>query len=185
MKNESEGVRIARLLRDAKTQLGDHYPKKFGGAAAVLILKNELEKNGILSSEPNVYIEGCKSEIDLIIPRDQKNKNRKIINPWEMILYKPSDIALALEVKKSGSYGKEGLKKIKDLYESLLCICVDMAYLTFEDTKSYIHRPTKGKVRAECYCLAWHKSYGSDPTPTEEDINWEAFLKYVKSKTKV
>ena len=50
---------IIERVRKAKSDFGECYPKKFGGAASVEILRDELGKESILTSRRDVYIKDC------------------------------------------------------------------------------------------------------------------------------
>ena len=80
MSLSARGREIVERLRKAKSSFGDHYPKKFGGAAAIEILRAELSKEGILTSVRDVFVKGCSSEIDLLVPK-------KNATPWLALLY--------------------------------------------------------------------------------------------------
>src|SRR4051812_19425011 len=101
------GHAIVERLRKAKTDFGTCYPKKFGGAAAIEILREELRHEGIVTSCRDVYVHGFSSEIDLLVPH-------KNASPWLELLYQAGEVAVALEVKKHGSYALQGRDKIKE-----------------------------------------------------------------------
>ena len=79
---------------------------KFAGAAATEILRRALAREGIATSARDVFIRGIGLEVDLVI-------TRRMIKPEMGLIYEPQDVAIALEVKKSGSYGKGGLEKLR------------------------------------------------------------------------
>ncbi len=90
------GHQIVESLRKAKQNFGDSYPKKFGGAAAIEILRVALNEEGIMTSRRDVFVKGFSSEIDLLVPR-------KDAAPWLELLYEPQEVVVAFEVKKTGS----------------------------------------------------------------------------------
>ena len=109
-------------MRNAKARFGDNYPKKFGGAAAIEILRAASREEGIMTSRRDVFVKGFHSEIDLIVP--QKNAA-----PWLDLLYEPQDVSVALEVKKIGSFGEQGRDKIKRDFAGLKGLGVKCAYV--------------------------------------------------------
>jgi len=161
-------------LRKAKMVFGDNYPKKFGGAAAIEILRAELKKEGIKTSRRDVFVKGFHSEIDLIVPK--KNAKKPFLN----LLYEPDEVSVALEVKKSGSFGEQGRDKIRTDFGSLKKLGVKCAYVTFEDRENYRWRPTKKTVGHPCFALAWHKNTDEPLEPTKDDEGWEALVKFLR-----
>ena len=97
------------------------------------------------------------------------------------MLYEPQNVAVALEVKKSGCYGKGGRKKVKKDFARLRELGVKCAYVTFEDRKSYCYRPTKKWLGFPCFALAWHKGSDNSVVPVKKGENWEAFVSYLRA----
>jgi hypothetical protein len=168
------GQEIVERLRKAKKDFGDFYPKKFGGAAAIEILRAELCEEGVLTSRRDVYVKGFSSEIDLLVP----NKDAA---PWLELLYEPREVAVALEVKKTGSYTEKGRDKIKDDFARLDKLGINCAYVTFEDRESYCWRPTQESLGFPCFALAWHKVSDGPLVPTKEGEDWEAFVSFLRN----
>jgi hypothetical protein len=100
------GQEIVLQARDASEQFGKC--GKFGGAATVEIVRKALAEEKIPTSARDVFVNGLPVEIDLIIPR------RGAKPSLGGILYEPPQVALALEIKKSGLYGKESLAAIRN-----------------------------------------------------------------------
>ena len=170
MKTWQTGKQIVERARRAKQVFGDLYPKKFGGAAAIEILRDALLEEGIATSRRDVYIRGIPFEIDLIIPR-------KSASPWMELVFEPEQVAVALEVKKTGSYGANGLEKIKNDCVQLKNAQVEFAYISFEDRENYKYRPTEDKVGCRCFNLTWHDNTDGTLWST---FDWEDFVKYLK-----
>jgi hypothetical protein len=167
------GHEIVESARKAKRSFGANCPKKFGGAAAIEILRAELKKEGVATSRRDVFVKGCLSEIDLIVPQ----KNAK---PLLNLLYKPYEVRFALEVKKSGSFGRRGRQKIKMDFNALRKLGIKCAYLTFEDRKNYRWRPTQRAVGFPCFALAWHKNTDGPLERTGVDEGWEALVNFLR-----
>src|SRR5208282_5371229 len=104
--NLVRGKEIAESLRKAKIDFGVNYPKKFGGAAAIEILRAALSEEGIMTSRRDVFVKGFPWEIDLIVPQ-------KKAAPWLDMVYEPREVSVALEVKKTGSFGGERQRQDK------------------------------------------------------------------------
>ena len=169
----TRGHEIVERLRAAKTDFRDCYPKKFGGAAAIEVLRDELRKEGIATSRRDVYVNGCSCEVDLLVPR-------KDAAPWLELLYEPREVVVAFEVKKTGSYGEQGRAKIRDDFARLAKLGITCVYVTFEDRESYPSRPTEDTVGCDCFALAWHKAMDGPLLPTEACENWEALVDFLR-----
>jgi len=173
--NSTRGQKIVESVRKAKKCFGANYPKKFGGAAAIEILRAALKKEGIKTSIRDVFVKGFHSEIDLIVPQ-------KKAKPLWHLLYKPDEVSVALEVKKIGSFGKQGRDKIRKDFRGLRKLGVKCAYVTFEDRENYRWRPTKETLGFPCFALAWHKLTDGPLEPTKDDEGWEAFVKFLRNE---
>ena len=159
---------IVERARKAKRDFGSAYTKKFGGAAAVEILRSALCKEGIVTSRRDVYIRGIPLEVDLIIPRMNAE-------PWLDLLYEPEHVAIALEVKKTGTFCKEGRDKIRDDFGRLKKAGIRCAYVSLEERKNYKWRPreTDTDFGYPCFNLAWHKK---DDGPLDPTGDWEKLI---------
>ena len=72
-----------------------------------------------------------------------------------------SQVAVALEIKKTGSFGKQTIQTIKKNFKKLKGRNVVCAYVAIEERKSYVHRVTKENIGGfRCFTLAWHKVTG-------------------------
>jgi hypothetical protein len=174
MPQSKRGHEIVERLRKAKTDFGDCYPKKFGGAAATEILRVELCDEGILTSRRDVYVKGFSSEIDLLVPH-------KDAAPWLELLYQPREVAVALEVKKTGTFGEQSRDKIKNDFARLGQLGIKCAYVTFEERESYRWRPKQESLGFPCFALAWHKISDGPLVPTKEGEDWEAFVSFLRN----
>ena len=88
---EMDEHELLSLITAAKVDFGPKC-KKFAGAVAVELLKELLQRNGIVTSARDVYIEKVPVEIDLLIPKMGAVARHGI-------LYRPEDILVAFEVK--------------------------------------------------------------------------------------
>ncbi|MGA9779952.1 MAG: hypothetical protein ACLPRE_10955 [Limisphaerales bacterium] len=164
------GKMLVENARKAKRKLCAKC-SKFAGAATTEILRSALAREGITTSARDVFIRGVGLEIDLVI-------TRKTVKPEMGLIYEPRDVALALEVKKSGSYGKEGLEKIKSDFKRLKRVGVECAYVSFEDRENYKWKPTEEKLGGfKCFTFAWHKDTDSSFAETGA---WERLVEYLK-----
>jgi len=176
MSGSSRGFEIVRRVRQARKIFGPGYPKKFGGAYAIEILREELEvREGIKTSRRDVYVRGLHSEIDLLVPRP----NAK---PLFDLVYEPHEVAVALEVKKTGTFTKLGRDKIKADFEKFKSIGLKCAYVTFEERKNYKWRSTEKIIGAPVFALAWHDAWGGELIPAEATENWEAFVQLLHNE---
>ena len=173
----SPWTRDCRKFAESEETVRSQLSKKFGGAAAVETLRAELKKEGIKTSRRDVFIKGFPSEIDLIVPR--KKAKPCLLD----LLYEPEKVSVALEVKKSGSFGKQGIVKIKNDFKGLRGLGVKCAYVTFEDRNNYRWRPTQDRLDGfRCFALAWHKKTDGPLEPTKKSEGWEALVKFLRNE---
>ncbi len=164
------GEEIINKARKAKDDFGNVCPKKFAGSVAVEILRAALNDEGIFTSPRDVFVRGIPLEVDLIIPF----KNQK---PILGLLYEPKQVAVALEVKKSGTFGESALEKIRSDFAQLQEAGINCAYITFEERKNYRWRATNENLGFPCYTLAWHvKTDG----PLELTQDWDRFVIFLR-----
>ena len=172
------GEEIVRQARKASRdfQLTSGKSRKFSGAMTAELMKSALENEGIPASARDVFIRGLPFEIDLIVPYPGEK-------PTFGLLYEPQQVAVALEIKKTGSFGGQGLQTIRELFGQLRCLKVACAYVSLEDRKNYRHRPTyKNLGRHQCYTLAWHDDTDG---PFKDTRHWERFLAFIRMRMSV
>jgi hypothetical protein len=172
------GKEIVRQARNASKdfQLTSGKSRKFSGAMTAELMKSALENEGIPTSARDVFIRGLPSEIDLIVPYPGEK-------PTLGLLYEPRQVALALEIKKTGSFGGQGLQTIRELFGQLRRLKVACTYVSLEDRKNYRHRPTyKNLGRYKCYTLAWHDDADG---PFKDTRHWEGHLTFIRKRTSV
>lgn len=165
------GQRLIAEARRAKKAL--KASAKFSGAVTVEILRDALGREGIPTSPRDVFIRDIPLEIDLVVPRKGQE-------PVWAVLYKPEQVAVALEVKNSGCFGQRALKKIKQDFIRCRKRGICCAYVTFEEKRSYCWKATAKRLRAPCFTLAWHKVTGGAFEPTAD---WGALLKFIRQST--
>ena len=170
MSTWQSGTQIVERARRAKTEFGQSCPTKFGGAAAIEILRAALLEEGIAASRRDVFIREVPCEIDLLIPRTNAT-------PWMELVFEPEQVVIALEVKKSGSYLAGGLDKIKKDCALIKQAGVEYAYISFEDRENYKYRPTEDKVGCRCFNLTWHVDTDKELIPRQD---WEEFVAFLK-----
>lgn len=96
------------------------------------------------------------------------------------LLYEPEQVALALEIKKSGSFGVQTLQTIRSNFQQLSKLNVNCAYVTLEERESFHHKATKENLDGhECFTLAWHKVTDG---PLEDRNDWNRFLTFIRSR---
>ncbi len=159
------------IVMRARKEKGDFGLKcrKFVGAVAAEILKDALANEDIPTSPRDVFVQGVPIEIDILVPR-------KGAKPSLGLLYTQAQVAAALEVKNSGSYGKNALEKMKENFKQMQKAGIPCAYVSFEERKSYKWRATPDRIGAPCFTLAWHKDTNGDLEPTED---WQHLLKFL------
>lgn len=166
------GLHLVEKARKAKADFGQNASKKFAGAATVEILREALRAEGIDSSRRDVFIRGIGLEIDLVIPH-------RAANPMLGLVYEPNEVAAALEVKRSGSFGEKSIQKTRNDFCKLINVGIECAYVSFEERQSYRWRATKELLGGrECFTLAWHKNTDGPLEPTKD---WERLLAYLRN----
>jgi len=167
---------ILEDIRIAKRDFGDKCPKKYAGASTVEILRSALQKNGFLVSERDVFIRGVPFEIDLLIPSSSaKPKNR--------ILFEPSEVRIAFEIKNRGVFGASGVDairhsfaRIKGADQNIVCI-----YLSLTEQAGYkwaVTTETLGLEGCEAFTLFWQN--GSKKIVADK---WEELIERLSSLT--
>jgi hypothetical protein len=124
-----KGDQVVTRVRNLKAAFGVKC-SKFTGAVSVEILKPALAEEGIRTSPRNVFVRGIPVEVDLVIPREGQK-------PAVRLLYEPQQIAAALEVKNSDSFGESTLKKVRHDFGRLREANIRCAYVTLEERRSY------------------------------------------------
>jgi len=162
------GKEIVEQVRDAS----DGFQvtcRKFAGAVTAELLKKFLAEEGISTSARDVYIQGIPLEIDLIIPR----RGQK---PKFGLVYQPTQVAAALEIKKNGSFGEPTLLTVKQNFNRLRGEGVKCAYVAIEERKTFCWKATEENIGGfPCFTLCWHK--GDNLTDTKD---WERLLTFLR-----
>jgi hypothetical protein len=163
---------LLALITTTKVDFGAKC-KKFAGALAVELLKEALQRNEIVTSARDVYIETVPVEIDLLIPKRSAVARHGI-------LYRPEDVSVAFEVKNSGSFGEDTIKQtgrafglIRTANPSIRCV-----YITLHERRGYKHMVTEENLKHPVFTLFWYK--GS----SEKNRTFEAsgdFAKLIES----
>ena len=164
------GEELVGRARKAKEDFGANCPKKFAGAAAIEILRAALSDKGIVTSRRDVFVRAVPVEVDLIVLHKEEK-------PFLDLLYEPHQVAVALEVKKSGAFGKETLDKIRRDFARLSATGVRCAYVTFEERQSYRWKATSVDLGFPCFTLAWHKKTNGPLEPTQD---WEGLVAFLR-----
>ena len=165
------GEEIVKQAWDSVERFGKC--RKFGGAATVEIVRQGLREEGISTSARDVFVNGVPVEIDVIVPR------RGAKPSLGEILYEPSEVAVALEIKKSGSYGEKSLKSTRDNFKLLAETGVRCAYVTLEERQTYLYKGTEANLGAPCFTLHWHQPE-SEPFRATED--WDRLVEFIRQQ---
>ena len=163
------GEYIVTTTRKAKAAFGGKC-SKFAGAVTVEILKAALAKESIPTSSRDVFVRGIPVEVDLLVPRQGEK-------PALGLLYEPRQVAAALEIKNSGSFGRGTLEKIRRDFGLFREAGVCCAYVTLEERRSYRWAASAERLGYPCFTLAWHKVTGG-PIETTED--WAALVEFLR-----
>ena len=163
------GEELVIEARNASKEFGVKCPK-FSGAVTTELVKRALAEEGMLTSARDVFVRGVPLEIDLIVPRRGQE-------PTLGLLYEPQQVAVALEIKKTGSFGEKTLEKVRKNFGELRKFKISCAYVTLEERKTYRWAASEQNLGFPCFTLAWHKVTHGPLEATEE---WGGFLNFVR-----
>jgi hypothetical protein len=145
--------------------------KKLIGAMAVELIREALQDEGIPVSSRDVFVRGTPHEIDLIIPRPNSTP------PLYGILYEPEQVAVALEIRSHGSFGKDMLKGLRDCFTGLTELGVACAYITIKERTNYIYRATEESIGGfRCFTVGWYRGNNA-PEASDE---WPRFVYFLR-----
>ena len=142
------GEEIVMQARSASERFGTC--GKFAGAATVEIVKQILAEEGIPTSVRDVFIQGLPVEIDLVVPRAGAEP---LLNG---LLYEPTQVACALEIKLSGLHSKKDVPSIIRNFDRAKALGVPCGYVTLGERKSYRDKATEENLGFPCFTLTWH-----------------------------
>jgi hypothetical protein len=144
---------------------------KFAGAATVEIVKKVLADEGLPASVRDVFIQGLPVEWDLVVPRPSAQPS------LNGLLYKPADVACALEIKLSGLHGKEDAPRIAYNFERAKALGVSCAYVTFGERKSYRHKASEENLSFPSFTITWHTANTQTDTG-----DWGRLLTFLRGR---
>jgi len=168
------GNDIITRVRNAKAALGPKC-RKFAGAVTVEILRNALAEASIPTSARDVFVRGIPLEVDLIVPLPGSAK------PQFDLLYEPRSVAVALEIKNSGCFGQDSLRRVTSNLKQLRNAGIRCAYVTLEERRGYRWTATSKHLGTRCFTLAWHTATDG---PYKTTSDWCALLKYLRKALK-
>ena len=143
---------------------------KFAGAISVEILRASLADEAIATSCRDVFIRGIPVEIDLLVPRPGEV-------PSLALLYEPGQVAAALEVKNSGSFGDATLEKLRKDFGRFERAGIPCAYVTLEERQGYRWAASSERIGFPCFTLAWHKAAGGAFQVTAD---WNQLVEFLR-----
>ncbi len=166
------GEQVVRQARERKAAFGVKC-RKFSGAVSVEILKAALTDEGIRTSPRDVFVRGIPIEIDLVIPGEGQQ-------PVLGLLYEPQQVAAALEVKNSGSFGESTLGKVRHDFSRFREAGIPCAYVTLEERRGFRLAASSDTVGFPCFTLAWHRKAGGPIEPKED---WSELIRFLREHT--
>jgi len=144
---------------------------KFAGAVSVEILRAALAHEGIPTSPRDVFVQGLPVEIDLVIPRPGEE-------PTLGVLYRAAQVAAALEIKNSGSFGDKTIQKVRADFGLFHEAGISCAYVTLEERHGYRWALSSESIGHPCFTLGWHKAAAG---PFEVTEDWEKLLIFLRA----
>jgi hypothetical protein len=148
---------------------------KFAGALTVELLRSTLQERGFRASARDVFIRGVSVEVDLLLPT-------RLARPEQELVYQPTEVMAALEIKNSGAFGEGSLKSVRRSFQLILAANprIYCAYITLAERKGYRWAATASSVGADVFTLFWHN--GSNISPRYELTgDWARFVRKLKS----
>ena len=148
---------------------------KLAGSVTVEVLRLVLRGLGITLSTRDVFIRGVPVEVDLLLPT-------RAAKPQHGLVYQPTDVLAAFEVKNSGSFGDDTLNSVRRSFQLIRAANprVYCAYVTLAERKGYKWAATTDNLGAEVFTLFWHN--GSSASRRYEPTgHWEKFVGKLKS----
>ena len=166
-----EDWEIIEKIENAKKQFGAKC-NKYVGAVAIEYIRLGLKQNDIPVSQRNVFIEGVPIEIDLLIP----GKN---VIPKNGILFEPDDVLAVLEIKNSGAFGENTIKKVKRDFEIITNKNpkIRCYYVTLMERRGYKWTVTEENLGNHVYTLFW---YFGLKERIESTGDWEKLINDIK-----
>lgn len=169
-----DDAEILNAVEDAERYFGPRCGK-YSGAMTVQIIRRALQREGVAVSARDVFIRGIPVEVDLILPR-------KGTIPRDELVYEPQDVLLAVEIKKSGSFGARTIASIQKNAEILRITNPPIAStcLVLSERKGYRWAVTDLNAGCKVYTIFWHRGDGARriQQPTGD---WDRFLADVRT----
>jgi hypothetical protein len=124
---------------------------KFSGSVTVQLLRSALQEAGIDVSSRDVFIRGVSVEIDLLVPKRNATPDAELV-------YDPSDVLAAIEVKNSGSFGDGTLESTRKCFARIRAANpnIECMYVTLMERKGFKWAATRENLGADVYTLFWH-----------------------------
>lgn len=151
---------------------------KLTGSVTVEVLRSAFLESGITVSSRDVFIRGVPVEFDLLIPAPTAV-------PTDGVVYDPSQVIVALEIKSAGSFGDDMLTSIRRAFglvhqanPRIYC-----AYVTLAERKDYRWAATDANLGAATFTLFWHN--GSEKAPRYDPTgDWARLVRALKSQVR-
>ena len=140
---------LERILA-AQESFGPKRCGKFSGAVTVEVLRAGLRQAGFAVSNRDVFIRGVAIEVDLLLVRPGSDLSGRV-------LYEPTDVLVALEIKNVGSFGQATIDKVRADFSriSAACPAALCAYVTLAERESYKWAVTEGNLGHPAFTLFW------------------------------
>ncbi|MGA2268030.1 MAG: hypothetical protein ABSH44_06120 [Bryobacteraceae bacterium] len=123
---------------------------KLAGSLTVEVMRSALADLGIHVSARDVFIQGVPVELDILLPRP-------MATPKYGLVYEPSDVLAAFEVKNSGAFPgavdsiRKSFRLIRSVNPRIYC-----AYVTLAERRNYKWAATRDNLGEDVYTLFWH-----------------------------
>jgi hypothetical protein len=142
--------------------------RKYNGALAAEALKQAFADEGIAASGRDSYIRSLDIEWDLLVLNDGAK-------PAYNLLYEPSEVKAAVEVKLSGVIG-DAVNITRRTFEIARAAGVKCCYVSFCDRQKAA--ATTEKLGFPCFNLTW--SHGPNK-PREDSGEWPMLVKFLRA----
>jgi hypothetical protein len=167
-----DAKQILDRVTKAKTDFGPRCDK-YAGAVTVELLREAIRTAGHNVSPRDSFIRRVPIEVDLLVVRPG-------VEPQFGCLYEPSDVLVAVEIKKSGNFG--GTERIRQNFERVAAVNAEIkcCYLTLTEQKGHKWAVTTENLGYPAFTLFWDT--GSKKIPDEGKEHWREFLDWLADK---
>jgi hypothetical protein len=129
--------------------------RKLTGALTVEVVREHLLREGLTTSQRDVFIRGLTPEIDLLLPSAGAR-------PEHDLVYEPEDVCAVLEIKYSGVYDRQVIPRLRRCFAAIQLKC----------------------PKVYCACVVVHERQGFPYAAKSEDLGYDVYTLHWWSGTR-